>query len=360
MLFERLIVNQLRCFERLEYAPGPRLNLVCGPNGSGKTTVLEGFAIASLGRSFLTSNIGELVKNGAPGLSIQAGVRDEEAGTRARVVVRKSRGATTIDWDGVGVSTASTLAQRIPVLAVDSKAADILTESPSNRRALLDRTMFHVEPGYVESWKAYRLALRQRNEVLRRNGTDRDAAYWNQQLVESGAAIDERRQAVVDVINAGLRDSALANDFDGDFGFSYQPGWNREKGFRVQLDEGWARDLSLGYTGTGIHRADLTLRGRGRSVARRLSRGQAKITVVALFCALAAFIAGQTGKRPVFLVDDLHAELDDSMCRRAVDMIVAVAGQTMFTAIRPSDLPEVACLTPSVFHVERPSVAASS
>lgn len=49
MFFERLIVNQLRCFERLEYAPGSGLNLVCGPNGSGKTTVLEGFAIASLG-----------------------------------------------------------------------------------------------------------------------------------------------------------------------------------------------------------------------------------------------------------------------------------------------------------------------
>jgi DNA replication and repair protein RecF len=359
MFFERLIVNQLRCFERLEYAPGADLNLVCGPNGSGKTTVLEGFAIASLGRSFLTSNIGELVKNGAPGLSVQAAVRDGLDGTRARIVVRKSRGETTIEWDGTAMPAASVLAQRIPVLAVDSKAADLLTENPSNRRALLDRTMFHVEPSYVDSWKAYRLALRQRNEVLRRQGASRDAAYWSQQLVQSGSAIDARRQAVVAVINAGLRECPLAEQFGADFGFNYQPGWNREKGFAMQLEETWARDLSLGYTGVGIHRADLALRGGGRAIAKRLSRGQGKITVIAMFCALASFITGQAGKKPVFLVDDLHAELDDNMCRRAVDMILSVAGQGMFTAIRPGDLPDVASRTPSVFHVERPAAAVS-
>src|SRR5690606_16559023 len=139
-------------------------------------------------------------------------------------------------------------------------------------------------------------------------------------------------------MNAMLAVQPLALEFGG-VAMHYSAGWNVERGLRQHLEDNWERDQQAGFTTAGVHRADLTLKGEGRSLAKRLSRGQAKLLVISLYVALARFIHERTGHFPVFLVDDLHAELDDNMCRQAVDMILHPAGQALFTAIRIRDLP---------------------
>ncbi|MEQ8664031.1 MAG: DNA replication and repair protein RecF [Gammaproteobacteria bacterium] len=351
MQFEFLAIANLRCLELTEFTPATGVNLVCGGNGSGKTSLLEGFAVASLGRSFLSNTVTDIVRTGSDGLAVRARVRDPAQGRAFAVQVRKLRGETQIRLDGETVQAASALARAIPTLVMNSKAADMLTENPANRRALIDRTMFHVEQGYVDSWKGYRQALRQRNELLRQGAQPRDVAYWDEQLVELGTRIDDRRRAVVAAMERALAASSL-NAVLGELSIRYNPGWDRERGLLAQLRAGWERDCQAGYTTAGIHRADLSIRCAGRGVARRISRGQGKLLVATLYVGLGRFIADETGRVPVFLVDDLHAELDDNMCRQAVDIITALGGQSIFTAIRPSDLPAVTERTADVFHVE--------
>jgi DNA replication and repair protein RecF len=352
MRFDSIRIVNLRCLEQIEFEPAPNINLICGPNGSGKTSVLEGFAIAGIGRSFLSNNAQDVIRNNAAGLSVNARVYDPGSGKSSTVMVRKLRGETQIELDMMPVLAASVLAQRLPLLVVNSKAADILTENPSNRRALVDRTMFHVEPQYVEHWKRYRLALRQRNELLRRSAPRRDAIYWEDSLDQAAEAIDQRRQAVLQAINARLAVLPLAQEFGGVL-MHYSAGWNVERGLRQHLADNWERDQHTGFTTVGVHRADLTLKGAGKSLAKRLSRGQAKMLVIAIHVALAHFIYERTGHFPVFLVDDLHAELDDNMCKQAVDMILHPGGQALFTAIRVQDLPSALAETGQVFHVEQ-------
>ena len=338
----------------LDWTPAAGVNLVCGANGSGKTSVLEACAIAGLGRSFLTNNVQELVRNGQAGLMVAADARNPESGEGSRIVVRKRRGETTIELDGLPVLAASVLAQRLPLMTIHSKAPDILTDNPSNRRALLDRTMFHVEPKYVEGWKRYRLALRQRNELLRRRAPRRDFAFWHDELAASAAAVDTSRRQVAERINTFLTDLSLAAQFDT-VSFHYSPGWNPDKRLDEQLEQQLERDYEAGFTTLGLHRADFTLKGDGKSLVRRLSRGQAKFLAIAIHVALALFVAERRGSKPVFLVDDLHAELDDKMCTRAVDMILAAAGQSIFTAIRPQDIPSAEVQGGQLFHVEQSS-----
>ena len=351
MFFEFLSVANLRCLELTEYAPDAGVNLVCGANGGGKTSLLEGFAMASLGRSFLSNTLSDIVRQGSGGLSVRARVTDPGSQRTLGVQVRKVRGETEIRVDGESVQSASILARAVPTLVMNSKAADMLTENPSNRRALIDRTMFHVERRYVESWKAYRQALRQRNELLRQGAASRDVAFWNERLVGLGEAIDADRSRVVDAMSNMLVESSL-NASLGQLSIRYSPGWDRETGYAEHLRGSWQRDCQAGYTTVGIHRADLAIRCEGRAVARRISRGQGKLLVATLYAGLANFIARETGRTPVFLVDDLHAELDDNMCRQAVDIITSRGGQSVFTAIRPSDLPAVTERTDDVFHVE--------
>ncbi|MSR16085.1 MAG: DNA replication/repair protein RecF, partial [Gammaproteobacteria bacterium] len=166
MWFGAVAATNLRCFADIEYRPSPRINLIYGSNGAGKTSLLEAFSLASIGKSFLSNRTSDVVKTGSIGLSVRA-VTNREKGGSSTVVVKKMKAETTITMDGMPVVAASVLARNAPVLVINSKAPDLLSDNPSNRRALIDRSLFHVKHSYVDTWKQYRQALRQRNEVVR-------------------------------------------------------------------------------------------------------------------------------------------------------------------------------------------------
>jgi DNA replication and repair protein RecF len=355
MWFESLRVLNVRCLESLEYRPEAGCNLVCGANASGKTSLLEAFAMASLGKSFLTHRTADVVRSGTEGLSVHAVVVSGE-GFRTQVAVRKDRGETRISADGQILNAASLLAQRVPTLVINSKAPDLLTASPSNRRALIDRTMFHVEPEYVETWKRYRQSLRQRNMLLRQHGARREAGYWNRLLAGYAQSIDRERRAVIETVNRALASAELFPGL-GKLSFDYRPGWSAARPLAEQLDANWSRDCHAGHTMIGAHRADMSLCADGAAVSKRLSRGQGKAVVCAVVTALAGFVKERTGQTPALLIDDLAAELDDRTRTRVVDMIDGIDGQRIYTAIKPADLPEIADRVPSVFHVEHHQVA---
>ena len=355
MWFESIRVLNLRCLEQLEYRPQSALNLVCGANGSGKTSLLESFALASLGKSFLTNRSLDIVRTGTSGLSVLATVVSTDE-MRSTVAVSKENGQTKIALDGQPIMVASSLAQRVPILVINSKSSDLLTASPSSRRALIDRTVFHVEPDYAATWRHYRHALRQRNVLLRRSGSRTEGEYWNRRLGHYAALIDAERTAVVESINRSLEHCRLVSNL-GRLAFDYQPGWRRERSLVTELADRWARDVQAGYTTIGVHRADMTLTAAGMPIAKRISRGQGKAIICTVVTALARFIEARINEAPVVLVDDLAAELDDGMRTEIVDMINARDGQRIYTAIKPTDLPEIAEVVAEVFHVEHRSPA---
>lgn len=352
MRFLSLKVLNLRCFHDVSYRPTPGTNLIYGDNGSGKTTLLEALYIASIGKSFLSHRASDLVLSGSRGLSVTAEVGEGLAGFDTSVVVVKKYKATTqITLDGQAVPTASTLARNLPVLVLNSRAPDLLAENPSNRRALLDKSLFHVKPSYVGLWKDYRLALRQRNELLRRSMRSQ-ASYWEQKLGESGEMINEARESLVSAINLKLSTSEIPGLAIGEFHFEFAPGWNREIGLTQQLHDDWDRDKEIGYTLAGPHRADLSLWYGGRVASKKLSRGQSKMVVCLVMTAIAEFIK-LASVSPVILVDDLVAELDDKMLCQAIKSIQAVETQSFFTAIKPSQICAFLPSNTSMFHVER-------
>lgn len=350
MRFEQLTAHNFRCLEQLRLEPAAGVTLVVGANGSGKTSVLEVMAVAALGKSFQPGRAGDIVRHGSGGLSVRAALRNE-AGHALSVTVRKTLSETSIEADGAPIRAASQLAQRVPIVALGSKMADVLGDSPGNRRALIDRTMFHVEPAYIDAWKSYRQGLRQRNALLRQGASVTVAEYWHDAMASAAMHIDAGRQRIVEHLNRWL-ERCRFGAFEGGFAFRYLPGWEREPGLAQCLEQHWERDRRLGFTQAGVHRGDLRLVAGGRPVVRRLSRGQAKYVAVTVYAALSDFIESESGMKPIMLIDDLAAELDDKMRARAVALIAARGGQRVFTAIRETELPELDDETPNVFHVE--------
>lgn len=350
MYLGALNVTNLRCLETVEYEPAPGINLIWGANGSGKTSLLEAVALIGLGKSFLTNRATDLVRTGSVAMNVRARTVGED-GLASVVNLRKEGGETHITLDGISVLAASVLARHLPLMVLNSKAADLLTESPANRRALIDRTMFHVEQSYGEIWKQYRQVLRHRNQLVR-TARREELGYWNQQLATLSVDIDTARRTVVKAINAKLSAGTYFLNL-GELSFAYHPGWNESTPLVDQLDAAWPRDCQVGYTTLGSHRGDLALRANGRSVIRRLSRGQAKFVVSVVLVALAEFMRTETGCVPIMLIDDLAAELDDNNRYKIVDMICSLNTQALFTAINPTDLPLATEQAQSLFHVEQ-------
>ena len=351
MRFMSLRAINLRCFQEISYRPGPCNNLIHGANGSGKTSLLEALYIASIGKSFLTNRSSDLVLAGSDGLSITAEVGDMADFGTSVIVVKKYKADTQITLDGQAVTTASSLARNLPVLVINSRAPDLLGENPSNRRALLDRSLFHVKHSYVGLWKEYRQALRQRNELLR-SATKSQVSYWDEILAKSGEAINQSRLAIVSSINAKLKASEIPGLTSGDLYFEFSPGWNTSLGLAEQLRIDWGRDADIGYTMAGPHRADLSLWRGGRAISKKISRGQSKMVVCLVITAIAQFIKGASIS-PVILIDDLVAELDDRMLGMALSAVQSIETQCFFTAIKPSEIRDRLPGDTPMFHVER-------
>jgi DNA replication and repair protein RecF len=336
MLLKTIQVNNLRRFERLDLILGKKNTIISGGNGTGKTTALEAFSLVCQGKSFVSNRSSDIVRKGAPGASVIAS-GETALSDPLSIHVRKKKAKTEIFVNGNPVKKASELARSAPSIIITSHAAKLLTEGPDKRRALLDKTMFHVEPGYIDEWKKYRNALRQRNQLIRGRSLRKIHRAWNEQLVFFGEEIDKKREDIVLRLNAELKNKSVRKFF-GELYFRYFPGWDREKGYRLCLSQAWDRDEQLGYTTVGPHRADLALCDKTGPVVRNLSGGQSKFLVCFVLFSLANYIFEKTAKKPLILVDDIAAELDDVFISSVLNMLLKQEGQVVLTSIRPTEL----------------------
>ena len=349
MHFSEISINSLRCIERLNLSLSPGLNLIEGRNGSGKTTFLEALSFVSLGRSLNPTQTRDVIREGCSLVRVGATL-DLGVGRRLKVQVTKSKIGTKITLNERLIKSSSDLAQKVPLVAINSEVAGILTSAPHARRVLLDRVMFHVERDYISLWREYRQALNQRNGVLRQSKDRRQAQFWTERLAFLGAKIDVYRKEIVSSLNNHLETSFLDVGM-GSFSLLYESGWEGGSLFD-QLEGGWLRDLELGYTRVGIHRSDVRLRVGSKNRPRRLSRGQLKVIASEIMLGLAGFMQQKTGIYPIMLVDDIQSELDDIMRATLVDRLLGFGGQKFFTAIGSGSHPEIFKKADMVFHVE--------
>ena len=350
MHFTDLKVDELRCIGRLRAVLNPGINLVVGENGSGKTTFLDALNLTASGRTVNPLNTRDVIKDGSQAARVAVSV-DYGTNRTIDVLLVKSKSGTKITIDNKLVKSTSELAQQIPLICVNSEVSGILTSAPSARRVLLDRVMFHVKRDYVTSWLEYRRALNQRNGVLRGARDRSQATFWTDRLVRAGQVIDACRREVVGKINESLIDSLMQQEFRG-ISLEYYPGWSGDS-LLEELERDWGKDLDLGYTRAGVHRADARLKVDNKEYTRRLSRGQLKVVAAEIMLGLRRFILEKTGVQPVIMVDDIHSELDSSMRGLLVDKILGLGGQKFFTSIDKRLHPEIFDRADVVFHVER-------
>jgi len=347
-----LEVRDLRNLTSLQFEPCTSLNLIIGSNGSGKTSLLEAVHVLGLGRSFRSAQSQKYIQKGKQQLLIFGRVHRQ--GITHAIGVQKSLVASTeIHIDRQPVSSAASLAELLPLQLITPESHQLLQGEPRERRAFIDWGLFHVEHNYLQQWKRYRRLLEQRNAALRASLTSREISLWEDDLAESGQSLTASRRNYLlqltpyfEHIYRSLLDEEAPS-------LSYRQGWSKEIDLLESYRGNRDRELSLGYTLSGPHRADFRLRlDNGLEAVDGLSRGQQKLTVCALRLAQMQHLYVEQSVSCTLLLDDLPAELDSAHRGRLLAAVQQTGAQCFITATEP-DLIDVSLWAErKVFHVE--------
>jgi DNA replication and repair protein RecF len=347
MALRSFACTDFRCLASVKLEADPRYNLVYGANASGKTSLLEAIAYLGRGKSFRGAATDRLVRHGASEFLLFG--RVEASGREIPVGVRNGRGGLEIRVDGDPSGGAAALASALPLQVVDPEVHSLVAGGPEHRRRYLDWLTFHVEHGYLDLWRRFRRALKQRNAALRQ-GASRELQSWDLEFSELALAVDRTRRQALEAALPELE--AVGQRLLGSpVGFDYRQGWSSDRGLEDSLTAGLERDLHLGTTTAGPQRADLRLIYDDRQARRLVSRGQQKLLACAMILAASRVVQTRLGRPLLLLLDDPAAELDAGSLERLMSEVSDLGAQVIATALNDAVgwFPGPAAL----FHVEQ-------
>jgi DNA replication and repair protein RecF len=333
MRVERLGITNLRCIESLGLEPGPGLNAILGPNGAGKTSVLEALHVLSHGHSFRRRARDGLIRRDSGSFMVRAEIGTDR-GAHHSIALQRSRDGWAGRLDGSELERLGDLFAVFATCAFTPGSHELIDGGAEVRRAFWDWGVFHVEPEFLDDWRRYVRAMRQRNALLREGAPDRLFEPFEREMARAGERIAAWRAGYLAALEPRVRDRAqqLLPEL-GACALHGSAGYRIEQGgaLATLLAERRAVDRARGTTTAGPHRADWALRFADRLEAAQLSRGQQKLMALAMVLAQADVYAAAKGHWPVLLLDDLASELDDPHQAALLETLAGAGMQVILT-----------------------------
>lgn len=320
----KLSVQNIRSHQSFATDLSNKVTVITGANGSGKTSLVEAIYVALQGSSFRGSD-NDLLRVGSPWWRIDITL-DNETKRTISFNSEKQQNKKQFVVDG---STSYRLPQKhkYPIVLFEPDDLRLLNGSPVRRRQFIDRFISQLNPLYSSILRKYERALRQRNNLLKKQYIDNDELFvWDVALSEYGAYIIEQRIAFIEEINSKLNDS-----YDSIVGvkdtvsihYSHTFIGDIKQKVLNELHANSDRDKILGSTSIGPHRHDVIFKFNNSPAVSSASRGEVRTIVLALKFLEVDIIETMTGNPPIILLDDVFSELDVTRQKALSDTIRA-------------------------------------
>lgn len=316
-------LQHFRSYSEAFFEIDPSVNIIVGPNASGKTNLLEAILVVAHGNSYRVKDA-DLIEFGSTWARI-----DAATDTGNRTVKFKSEPVFTKTFE-IDDQQLSRLHQTrmLPVVLFEPNHLLLLSGSPDLRRSFLDDLIEQSEPGYGAVRRHYRRVLAQRNALLKKNPRDlqEQLFVWNVRLSELGGKIVRERHDLV--TRFASRASELYCSLSGqtnDIGLVYASQFavdNYETALLRKLESNLDLDVLRGYTASGPHRDDLNVYIDGHEASEAASRGETRTLVLALKIMELRLLEEAHQTKPILLLDDVFSELD-SVRRQALTKFVS-------------------------------------
>jgi DNA replication and repair protein RecF len=306
-------LQHFRSYTDAAFEFSPSVNIIVGPNGSGKTNLLEAVLVLALGSSYRAHDA-DLIEFEQSWARLDADM-DEPAASRVVKLQTQPRLHKTYELNSK-LYQRLTLAHTLPVVLFEPNHLNLLHGPPEIRRNYLDDLLEQTIASYSGWRRTYRRLLSQRNALLRRSlaPAAEELFPWNLRLSELGASIARARAELVEAANQSI--DALYSELShtkSEVRLQYQPSFELEayeSHMLHKLETHAHIDAERGFTAYGPHREDFATLFRGHSVETMASRGETRTAILALKIIELQFIEKARGTTPLLLLDDVFSELD--------------------------------------------------
>ncbi len=305
-----LRMQQFRSYKDASFEFGGGVNIIVGPNGSGKTNMLEALLVLARGKSYRTKDT-DLIMFDKPWARLDS---HNQQSDRRTVKITAEPGAEKLyEIDGRQFKRLG-LQHTLPVVLFEPNHLQLFSGGSERRRDYLDDLLEQIQPGYGATRRQYRRALAQRNALLKRRPTKAQLFPWDVRLSQLAGVIARARSELTEEIDQEIpRLYKELSKSKTKVGLGYQSRWpvdSYETRFLKKLESSLEDDLLRGFTGTGPHREDLLLTFGDHPVQQVASRGEVRTAVLALKIIELTTIESVREQTPLLLLDDVFSELD--------------------------------------------------
>jgi DNA replication and repair protein RecF len=304
-------LQHFRSYSDAFFELDPGVNIIVGPNATGKTNLLEAVLVVARGSSYKAKDA-ELIQFGEDWTRLDA---NTPAGTRIVKIKGEPTPGKSFDIDGQ-VITRLHQTKMVPTVLFEPNHLLLMSGSPDVRRTFLDDLIEQTESGFGATRRHYKRVLAQRNSLLKHNLRDitQQLFVWNVRLSELGGQLAKRRQALVAQFNelapelyvhlAG-RSNKIELAYVSRFSIDHY-----ESQLLHKLESSTELDVLRGFTAYGPHRDDLQVLIDGHPMQESASRGETRTLVLALKILELQILEAARSQQPILLLDDVFSELD--------------------------------------------------
>jgi DNA replication and repair protein RecF len=344
MIVKKIQLNQFRNYEVQEIMASPGINVIYGDNAQGKTNILEAIYLCACARSHRTARDTDLIFHQSGQYAVKVDY-DCLNGSSESIEIRyfdaiigdpqRIRPVRQIYHNGIRLDRISDMMGLFHAVIFAPEDLMLVKEGPSTRRRYLDLLISQVRPSYFIHLQQYARILTQRNKLLkelreqgfgRKKKPDATCALqidvWNDALAREGATLIRQRQNFCDrIAQIALTAQHKISSGKEELYVKYRtiPGIDTNNSeneiyisYLEKLKTMVCDDIDKGLTAAGPHRDDLELSLDGSGLKPFASQGQQRSAVLALKLAELTILREDTGETPVFLLDDVMSELDES------------------------------------------------